>query len=278
MLRIFVDSGSSIKPEEKERYNVEIIPLKVIFGEEEFLDEVTITRKEFYHKLIDEKIFPKTSLPSLVEIQNRVENYTSLGDEVLIITISSKISGEHNAIRLLFEDNAKVRVFDSQCAVGGIRLLVEEANRYRDTLSVDEIIEKMNNLIPRIHIMAIPESLEYLYRGGRLSKVDAIIGSVLGIKPIIGFKNGEVKALAKKRGLKNGMVTIANALKELHCDVKHSIVASYSFCKKNLETLISMIDEKYRAAITSFDDIDCAIACHWGPNAFGFVFVGDEVK
>lgn len=276
MLRIIVDSGSSIKQDEKEKYNVEILPIKVIFGQEEFLDGIDITNEEFYHKLIDEELFPKTSLPSLGTIQQQVEAFTSNGDEVLIITISSKISGTFNAIRLLFEDNPLVHVFDSKIAVGGIRILVEEANRYRDTLPVEKIIDKLNDLVPRIHVMAIPETLDYLYRGGRLSRVEKIIGNILGIKPIIGFIDGEVKPLAKKRGLKSGMEYIANALKELHCDIKHSIVASYSYCKKNLDELVKMIDAKFLKAITTYDDIDCAIACHWGPNAFGFVFVGDK--
>ncbi len=275
MLRIIVDSGSSIKQNEKEKYNVDIIPIKVSFNDEEYLDGVNITNEEFYHKLIDEEIFPKTSLPSLEYVKNLVEPYTENKDEVLIITISSKISGTFNALRLLFEDNPLVHVFDSKIAVGGIRLLVEEANRYRDKLSVEEIIKKLDALIPRIHVMAIPETLEYLYRGGRLSRVDKILGNILGIKPIIGFIDGEVKPLAKKRGLKNGMLYIANALKDLHCDIKHSIIASYSFCKKNLDELVKMIDKKFLDAITSYDDIDCAIAAHWGPNAFGFVFIGD---
>lgn len=276
MLRIFVDSGSSIKQEEKEKYNVEIIPIKIIFDGIEYLDGINISNEEFYDKLCNEGLFPKTSLPSLEFIKEQVERYTNNGDEVLFITISSKISGTFNAVRLLFEDNNLVHVFDSQIAVGGIRLLVEEANRFRDILPVEDIIKKLDDLVPNIHVLAIPETLEYLYRGGRLSKVDKIFADILGIKPIIGFIDGEVKAISKKRGLKNAMKYIVESLKEFNCDVKHSIIASYSYCRKNLDTMIQMLDSKFLKAVTSYDDIDCAIACHWGPNAFGLVFVGEK--
>ncbi len=277
MLRIFVDSGSSIKQDEKEKYNVEIIPLIVTMKGKSYQDGIDLSNEEFYSMLINEKIFPKTSLPNMEEVINKVESFTSQGDDVLIITISSKISGTFNAFRLVFEDNEKVHVFDSEGAVGKMRLLVEEANRYRDTLPIEEIIKKLEELRPRIHIMAIPETLEYLALGGRLSKVDKILGTILGIKPIIGFENGEVKALIKKRGLKSGMQAIVAKMEELHCDIKHSIIASYSYCKDNLMKLISMVDKKYLSAINCYDDIDLAIACHWGPNAFGFVFVGDKI-
>lgn len=275
MLRLLVDSGSSIKKEEAEYYNIELIPLKILLGETEYEDGEDLTMEEFYHKLIDEKIFPKTSLPNLGKIEEKVNAYTKVGDDVIILTISSEISGSFNAIKMLFEDNKKVRVLDSRCCVGGMRLIVDEINRNRDK-SIDEIEEIVNNLIPRIKIMAIPETLEYLFRGGRLSKKEWILGSILKIKPIIGFVEGKVRVLTKKIGLKMGMQYIANALKEFDCDENHEIIASYTYEKNNLEKLISMTDEKFHKQIRVYDNLDPAIACHWGPNAFGYVFVANK--
>ena len=88
MLRVFVDSGSSIKQEEKELYNVEIIPLKILLGDKEYKDGIDLSMDEFYHQLIDNKIFPKTSLPSVVDFEDKVNAYTEVGDDVIIITIS----------------------------------------------------------------------------------------------------------------------------------------------------------------------------------------------
>lgn len=275
MLRLLVDSGSSIKLEECEKYNIELIPLNILLGEKEYLDGYNLSMEEFYKFLIDEKGFPKTSLPNLADIEEKVNKYVEEGDDVAILTISSKISGSNNAIRLLFEGNPKVKVLDSCLAVGGMRLIVDEINKNRDK-SLDEIEEIVNKFIPRIKIMAIPETLDYLFRGGRLSKVEWLIGSVLKIKPIIGFKDGKVSVLSKKIGLKNGMKYIAESLSTYECDENYDIVASYTYDKTNLDTLIQMTDEKYRPLMRIVDNLDPAIACHWGPNAFGYVFVAKK--
>lgn len=275
MLKVFVDSGSSIKQEEKEKYNVEIIPLNILMGENEYQDGVNLGMDEFYKMLIDDKLFPKTSLPNLVDLEERVSECVKDGDEVIILTISSQISGTFNAISNMFKGSAKVKVIDSTYAVGGMRLLVDEINKYRDK-SLDEIEQKVNELIPRIKVMAIPETLTYLMRGGRLSKKDWLLGSMLNIKPIIGLKDGKVHVFAKKMGLKNAMSYIVNALNECECDENYEIIASYTYNKNNLENLIEMTDEKYRKQIKTYDNLDPAIACHWGPNAFGFVFVGKK--
>ncbi len=272
MLRIFVDSGSSIKKEEAEKYGVEIIPLNILIGEKEYLDGENLSFEEFYHYLIDEKDFPKTSLPNLVDFQERVESFTNKGDDVVVLTISSGISGTFNAVRNIFADNKKVKVIDSQLAVGGIRLLVDEINRNRD-LSLDEIEKKVNALIPRIKVYAIPETLNYLLRGGRLSKKEWLLGSMLNIKPIIGLHKGNVHVFAKKMGLKNAMNFIVESLVSQECDPNYEIIASYTYNKSNLDKLIEMTDKKFLNQIKVYDHLDPAIACHWGPNAFGFVFV-----
>ena len=253
MLRIFVDSGSSIKQEETEKYGVELIPLKILLGDEEFEDGVNLTMDKFYHELIVNKLFPKTSLPNLVKLEEKVNEYTKNGDDVIIVTISSKISGTYNAIRLLFEENEKVRIIDSHCAVGGMRLIVDCINRNKEK-SLDNIVIEVKKLIPRIVVMAIPETLNYLLRGGRLSKPAWLVG-------------------AKTRSLKSGMEHIINALKELKCDPDYDIIASYTYDKTNLEKLVDMTDEVYKKQIRVYDNLDPAIACHWGPNAFGYIFV-----
>ncbi|MBQ8292824.1 MAG: DegV family protein [Bacilli bacterium] len=275
MLRVFVDSGSSIKQEEKEKYNVEIIPLKILLGDKEYQDGVDLSMEEFYHQLIDNKIFPKTSLPSMVEFEKKINEYTSAGDDVIIITISSKISGTYNFIRLLFEDNNKVTVIDSLTAVGGIRLLVNEINRYRHEIT-EVIVSKVKSLISRIKVLAIPESLTYLLRGGRLSKVSYAVGTALRINPIISLDEGKVHVDAKKRGIRHSMEYIVNALDELKCDPNYEIIPSYTYKTDNLEKLISMTDPKYHAQMKVYDNLDPAIACHWGPNAFGYIFVKGE--
>jgi len=272
MLKIVVDSGSSIKPDEAKEYGVEILPLKILIGEDEFLDGVDITSDKFY-QLLSTRKFPKTSLPALEDVREKIEEMTNAGDDVLLITISSGISGCNNALTHMFEENKHVRVVDSKLAVGGIRLLVEEARRHLDE-PLEIVAQKVEELIPRIKILAIPETLEYLMKGGRLSKTEWLIGTVLKIKPVITFRDGKVKVEAKKIGIKSAMSYICEKTKALGVDTSYPVVASYTLSDKNLKVLMqqaNLHDCKF-----VYDDLSFSIASHWGPNAFGFIFVTKE--
>ncbi len=277
MIKIFVDSGSSIKQEEKEKYNVEILPLKIRLGLNEYTDGIDLSNEVFYDALINKKIFPKTSLPSLGEVKERVEKSLEEGNDVIILTISSAISGTYNSIRMLFSENDRVRVIDTKSAVGGIRLLVNEINKYRD-MPLDFISDKVNALIPKIRVVAVPETLDYLMMGGRLSKSAWALGSVLQLKPLISLdsSDGNVKVLGKAMGKRRAMEAVAQSLVTMNCDSEHEIIASYTYNRENLETLIGLTDKKYHGQIKVYDDLDSALACHWGPNAYGYIFISKE--
>ncbi len=273
MLRIIVDSGSSIRPENMEKYGVDyIVPIRVMLGEEDYLDGVNIDNDVFYDKIINEKIFPKTSLPALADLDSKVEEYTQNGDDVFIITIASGISGTYNALRLAYEDNPKVHVLDSISAVGGIIILVNEINKNKDKMSIEELINMFEDLKKRIVIYAIPETLTYLYRGGRLSKTEYLLGSIIGIKPIIGIANNKVCMLGKSIGLNRTMKKISeDVMKDF--DSNYPVVAEYTFKDDNLDKLIRKTDESFTNNIICKDNLSYAIAAHWGPNAFGFVYI-----
>lgn len=275
MLRIIVDSGSSIKQDEKENYGVEIAPLRYMMGDEEYRDGIDLTMDEFYKLLIEKKYFPKTSLPNLEELKQMVDDYTSNGDDVIIVTISSGISGTFSTFTQMFKDYSNVRVIDSCSAVGGIKIIVKEINKMRDK-SLDEIEEVVKKLIPRIRIFAIPETLTYLLRGGRLSRKEWLFGTMLNIKPIITIKEGIVKVASKAIGIKKAMQSVVDSLKKHKCDKNYPIVPSYTYNKNNLDKLIAMTDDEYKSQMIEYDNLDPVIASHWGPNAFGYIFVGSE--
>lgn len=277
MIKIFTDSGSSIKQNEKDKYGVEILPLRITLGDKEYRDGIDLTTEEFYHALIDEGLFPKTSLPSLGDTEAAVKEYTSRGDDVIIITISAKISGTYNTLKMLFADDPRVRVIDSRTAVGGIRLLVIEAMKHLEK-GAEEVEKRICELIPRIKAIAIPETLEYLHRGGRLSRSAMVAGSLIQMKPltVLDSKTGKVGVIGKAIGLRRAMATLADSLNKYECDENYPIIPSYTYSRENLDTLIGMTDEKYHKQMIEYDDLDPAIACHWGPNAFGYIFVSKK--
>ena len=278
MIKIFVDSGSSIKREEAAKLGVEILPLKIRLGGKEYLDGVDLEFPEFYKALIEDKQFPTTSLPELGYVEARVKEYTDRGDDVIIITISSGISGTYNAIFGFFKDNPKVRVVDSKTAVGGVRILAMEAAKHLEE-DVDTVVELLNSLVPRMRVVAIPDTLEYLHRGGRLSRAAWVFGSILQLKPLIGIDSvtdGKVFVISKERGKRNAMMAINKYLIDNDCDVNYPIVPSFTYDSENLDKLIEMTEPKYHDAMIEYDELDPAISCHWGPRAFGYIFVAGK--
>ncbi|MBO5019338.1 MAG: DegV family EDD domain-containing protein [Clostridia bacterium] len=167
MIKVFVDSGSSIKKEERDFYGVEVLPLQILLNDKEYLDGENLSMDVFYKSLIEEKLFPNTSLPLLDDANQRVDECVKEGYDVIILTISSGISGTYNALNMLFEGNTNVRVVDSKTAVGGMKILVREANKYRNE-TLDFMVDKLNALIPRIRALAVPETLDYLHKGGKI--------------------------------------------------------------------------------------------------------------
>ncbi|MBQ9115482.1 MAG: DegV family protein [Clostridia bacterium] len=278
MLKIFVDSGSSIKQSEKEAEGVEILPLKLTIGDKEYDDGIDLDMEDFYRFLINDKLFPRTSLPSLGETEERVNTCLANGDKVVIVTISSGISGTFNALRTLFENRSDVLVIDSKTAVGGVRILVREIRKLADQpLSVIE--EHIKALIPRVRVVAVPDTLEYLHRGGRLSRSAWMIGSALQLKPLIDLDtrtDGSVTVVGKVLGKKRAIKAIADWLTTQKCDPSYPIIPSYTYDKSNLDALISQTNEKYKAQMTEYDELDPVISCHWGPSAFGYIFVAGE--
>ena len=272
MRRIIVDSGSSIKQNEKAQYGVDILPIPLQMGNESFWDGVDLGTEEFYRRLKNRSQFPKTSLPSLGTAQELVDLYTGQGDEVLIITLSSGISGTYQALKMLFAEYPNVEVFDSMLAVGGIRILVEEAKRHEHE-PMPVVIEKLAALRPRIVIAAIPETLDYLLAGGRLSKSSWMVGTLLAITPIITFIDGKVSVLTKKRGVRQGKRALAELIENDQPDRAYGMIASYTYNKANVDDMLHMLSTKHQAMVNGYDDLCSSIACHWGPNAFGIVYV-----
>lgn len=275
MIRLFVDSGSSIKQFEKEKLGVEILPLRILLGDKEYLDDIDLNIDTFYDLLINEKLFPKTSLPPLDEADKKIEAYTTNGDDVIIITISSGISGTYDTIKARYGTNPRVHVIDSKSAVGGIRILVNEVNKYRDE-GIKVVLEKLDDLIPRIKIFAIPETLTYLHRGGRLSRTECIVGSILQLKPVITFRDGKVHVAEKAIGLPKSKIALIRTLEKYGCDTSYPIVPSYTYETKNLNDIVERLNTKYQSALCEYDNLDPAIACHWGPGAFGLIFVSNK--
>lgn len=203
-LKIVLDSTSDIVPELLGKF--EIVPLTVNFGEEEFIDGVTITREEFYAKLIESDVIPTTSQASPEAFERVFKKLVENGDEVLCITVASKLSGTYQSACIAAEEfPGKVRVIDSKSVAIGSAILAEFAlSLLEKGLSAEEIEKELIKKREDIIIVALIDTLEYLKKGGRLSKTAAFAGSLLNIKPVVSVEDGEINVLGKARGSKQG--------------------------------------------------------------------------
>ena len=199
-IRIIVDSTADLTPQVRER--VVVVPLTIHFGDEEFVDGVDITGKEFYEKLVTSKVMPSTSQASPYAFSAAFGQAVADGDDVVAILVSSKLSGTYQSAVIAAEDySGKVHVVDSRNIALGAAILTEHALRLADAgYSAEQIAFLLEQARERVRLMAVVDTLEYLQRGGRLSKTAAIAGGILAIKPIIALVDGEIKVLAKGRG------------------------------------------------------------------------------
>ena len=201
--RIIIDSTSDLMPEIKER--VSVVPLTVRFGEEEFIDGVTIDHKTFYEKLAEGKELPSTSQATPHAFAEEFEKVKEAGEEAVVITLSAKLSGTYQSAIMASQDYEGIYVVDSGSGAVGGGILTELALKYMDEgLPAKEIAEKLEEDKQNIMIVALVDTLEYLKRGGRISKTVAFAGTVLNIKPVLSIVGGEIHILGKARGSKHG--------------------------------------------------------------------------
>ena len=205
-IRIVTDSTSDFGPWEAVGLGLGIVPLKTRFGDEEYIDGVTITPREFYEKLVEGDVLPTTSQPSPAEFEVKFAEAVDAGDEVVAITISSDLSGTYQSAVIAAERfEGRVQVVDSRSASIGAQILVRLAMRLlAGGISAAELAERLRCERERICVIALLDTLEYLKRGGRISSAVAFAGGILSIKPVVTIRDGTVQLVGKARGSKNG--------------------------------------------------------------------------
>ena len=201
--RIIVDSTADLVPEIKER--VHIVPLTVHFGDEEYIDGVTIDHETFYNRLIESDVLPTTSQATPDAFMKEFDKIKEAGEEAVVITLASKFSGTYQSAMIAASEYENIYVVDSTSAAMGSGILVELAFKLLDEgKKAAEIAPILEEEKKKIVVVALVDTLEYLKKGGRISKAVAFAGGVLNIKPVLSVIDGEINMLGKARGSKMG--------------------------------------------------------------------------
>ena len=279
-VKIIVDSTADMAPAVAAR--VGIVPLTIHFGQEEYIDGVTITGEEFYEKLVESDILPTTSQASPYVFEEAFREAVEAGFDVVCITCSSKLSGTCQSARIAAgEFPGRVHVVDSNSIALGSGILTEYALTLLDKgLNAEEITWKLLQKREDIRLLALVDTLEYLKKGGRLSAAAALTGSLLNIKPVITLTDGEIKVLGKARGSRQGNNLLVQEIgKAGGVDFHKPVMLGYTGISDAL--LRKYIADSGDLWQGHLDHLPCAIVgsvvgTHAGPGAVAVAFFAAE--
>lgn len=275
MVKIIADSSANISQIEAKEMGITVLPLGISFNEEEFLDDINISIDEFYERLTTSKVFPKTSQLGMELLEQTYSEAKKNNETILLILLSSKLSGTVNCANLVKNNGGydNVYVYDSKGATALNRILVDVALQNKEK-PAEEIIKILDEVRDRIELYAALDTLEYLHKGGRLSKTKAVVGNMLGLKPILTIlKDGSLDVKAKAIGLNNAITTINNLVeKSGGIDTNYPVYFLYSKIDTNGKKLQKCY-EHLNLKQTKLLNLCSVIGCHIGAGVAGIVYV-----
>lgn len=273
--RIIVDSTADLMPEYKSR--VSVVPLTVHFGEEEYIDGVTIDHKTFYEKLIESDVLPSTSQATPDAFMKEFDKAKEAGEAAVVITLASKFSGTYQSAMIAAAEYENIYVVDSSSAAMGSGILAELAFRLLDEgKSAEEIAAILEEEKKKIVIVALVDTLEYLKKGGRISKAVAFAGGVLNIKPVLSVIDGEIHMLGKAHGSKMGNNLLVQEIdKAGGIDFSKPVLLGYSgisdaLLKKYIEDSRHIWEGNLKEV--RYTTVGSVIGTHAGPGAVVVAF------
>lgn len=279
-ITIITDSASDIS--QNNNKGVTVLPMTITFGEENYEDGVSLTPDSFYMKLIESSALPKTSQVSPYAFGQAYENSLKSADYVIVITLSSKLSGTYQSACIAADDyDGRVFVIDSENVTVGEQILIDYALSLIDKgIEVHTIVSQLNTIKKRIHLVALLDTLEYLKKGGRISSGAAFLGNVLSIKPVIAIVDGEVSFLGKARGSKQGNNFLIQQV-DTYGGIDYSlpVLLGYTGCS-------TVLMDKYikdssslwegRIPVPDIIQVGATIGTHIGPGGIAVAFFSKE--
>lgn len=274
-VRIIVDSSTDVS--EKYREKIQFVPLTVRFGDKEYLDGVELSKHQFYEMLVESDVLPTTSQATPAAFAEYLESVASAGDSAVVITLSSKLSGTYQSAVLAAEDYPNIYVVDSQSVAIGTGVLAQYAVELaQQGMGAEEIAQVLTQQREKVCVVALLDTLEYLKKGGRISKTVAFAGGVLNIKPVVTVQDGAVALIGKARGSRNGNNLLVEKIREAGgVDFERPVLLGYTGLSSAL--LEKYVDDSKALWTDHVDKLDGCLLCsvigtHAGPGAVAVAF------
>lgn len=274
-VRIIVDSSTDVS--EKYREKIQFVPLTVRFGDKEYLDGVELSKHQFYEMLVESDALPTTSQATPAAFAEYLESVASAGDSAVVITLSSKLSGTYQSAVLAAEDYPNIYVVDSQSVAIGTGVLAQYAVELaQQGMGAEEIAQVLTHQREKVCVVALLDTLEYLKKGGRISKTVAFAGGVLNIKPVVTVQDGAVALIGKARGSRNGNNLLVEKIREAGgVDFGRPVLLGYTGLSSTL--LEKYVEDSKALWADHVDKLDGCLLCsvigtHVGPGAVAVAF------
>lgn len=273
-IKIITDSTADLPKEIIEKYNIDVLPLIVYFGDEGYKDGVEIQLEEFLEKMKSSETFPTTSQIIPQRFYECYKKYLQDGYKIISLHLSSKLSGTYESACMAKEmlETEDIVVINSNNVTAGLGILVMKACRLvEEGLTIREIEREIISAVPHVKSILAFDTLENLVKGGRISKTAGAIGSLLGIKPILAVDDGEMVVMDKVRGSKKALKTILDYFEKIGNQKDEPVMLLHVKNKDILETLRENIAGKSLSVIEC--EVGCVVGTHAGIGACGLFFI-----
>jgi DegV family protein with EDD domain len=280
-VRIVTDSLSDLTSDLIGNLDITLVPLTVLFGHETYLDRVTISTDEFYHRLVHGDIWPASTQPSPQDFANAYDKLTETTNEIMVIILSSRLSGTYQSAMagksLMKAKKCRIEVIDSQTVAGGLGLVVLAAAREaKKGANLDTLVNFTHKALKRSHFIVYFDTLKYLAKGGRIGKAQGLLGSVLPIKPILNVKEGEMAPVTRVRSAAAGIAYLNNFMSSFK-NIE-TVIIEHTTSIENADELARIFSSTHLKVPILRSTVSPVLGVYGGPNAIAVAVLEAEGK
>ena len=275
MIRLVLDSTCDFTLDFAKKHNIEIVPLSVAFGTEVYRQNIDLTTEEFYEKMAASKELPKTSQPSPQAFLEVFERLSEEGNEIICLTATGALSGTYQSAVIAKQmcSDACIEVIDSKNVAMGIQIQALEILRMiEEEMSFGDIVKQAQENVSKARLMAAIDTLENLIKGGRLSKAEGMVGTLISIKPVVCLdEQGTIKTLGKSRGMRRAISSMIELAKQEDVDIHKPMTCGYTANPENMERMLTQLE----GSCFTFEmksHVGAVIGTHAGANAAAMAY------
>jgi len=262
-------------------YGITVVPLTVLFGHEAYLDRVTISAEEFYRRLVKGSIWPTTTQPTPAAFAEVYNKLAEKGDDVLVVTLSSKLSGTYQSAigaKPMVKKSYQIEVIDSEAVAMGLGLIViAAAKQAKQGAKLKELVEFVHRAKKRSHFVTYFDTLKYLAKGGRIGKARGLLGSLLSVKPILTVREGEMAPITRVRSMNAGLEYVFNFASGYAGKIE-AMAIEHTTTITEADTLAARVNDFFPKAQIYRSMVSPVLGTYGGPGAFALTVLEAEGK